>query len=537
MVACSQCLTELPRDSFSGAQLKKGASRKCKACVITSGDGLPSSADVPRNSHAHAEYDTFEEKEFVMNLKKQCAVCLVESGSLFKCDRCRGPRLYCSKACFKRDWKEFGHKDVCVPADDAAADAGEPLAALEERATSLKDAGNAKLQAKDYEGALADYGACQSLAMDARKRAARSRRAARKIFGDDPQETRLHRLEAISATNTAVTYMRMVTQPTTAHQADPNAKVKAKLRHCSAAHSHLFQALGHDPTYATKVLPRLQELVTVLGGARGDAEMAAFSRAFGDKMHLVETSAPVMGLPAALFNANLITYDQFAPRMVLRMRDELQVAKDEGRLERPPKRSNGGEWAVVSIAASLVPMSQRRGQWLSMSIRSLMGEPAGLECMHLECADPDGNPDAIDTVHEERWGAGGAARHSTARGGSPEACAFVRCALPKFVAEAEACGVHVVRITLGQGLFGINPGSREGRGAISRPPSDLEPLDWKKFPAHLSTIMPSPELVQREMMTQMAGMRGLGRGGGAPMMGGGGGMPPMPPGMPGCPQQ
>lgn len=506
MVACSQCLEEKPRESFGSAQMKRGASRRCKACVLTS-SGNKEIVDLPRNSHRHAEYDTFEETEFVINLKKQCAVCYAECESLSRCERCRGPRLYCSQACFRRDWKELGHKAACVPVADTA-DGGEPIDDLERRAMDFKDAGNAKLNARDFEGALAEYAKSRALAKEARKRTARARRAARKIFGEDAQETRLHRLEAIGATNTAVAHLRM----------GQAGGVPDRIRHLSAAQSHLGEALGHDPTYAPKVLPRMMELFGASGGSEDDV-----SRGLGDKVRLVEAMSPTTGLPAALLNANLISFEQFAPRMVLRMRDELEAAKRDGRLGPAPQ--HGGRWADASIAASLVPMAQRRGQWLSMSIRSAMGEPAGLECMHLELADGDGDPDAIDTTLQQREGG----RQSSARGGSPVACAFVRESLPKFVAHVESYGVHVVCITLGQGLFGINPGPR--RGGMTRPPSDLQPLDWQRFPSHLSAIMPSPELVQREMMAGMhAGMRSMGLGG-APTTSG------APGAMPDCPQQ
>ena len=50
-----------------------------------------------------------------------CAVCAktvfvdgqVTDTKMKSCTVCPSPRQYCSKKCFEKDWKEFGHKEEC----------------------------------------------------------------------------------------------------------------------------------------------------------------------------------------------------------------------------------------------------------------------------------------------------------------------------------------------------------------------------------------------------------------------------------------
>ena len=78
------------------------------------------------------------------------------------CSACHGPRQYCSKACFKKDWEEWGHREECgklgskIKVTDCTAKS--------KKAYKLKEEGNTFFKEGNYEAAIEKYKTARILA-------------------------------------------------------------------------------------------------------------------------------------------------------------------------------------------------------------------------------------------------------------------------------------------------------------------------------------------------------------------------------------
>ena len=131
----------------------------------------------------YAKYAKWTEED-VYNQKADlgCVICWKtmttnwgkEMGIKLKCcSVCNGPRLYCSKRCFKKDWNKYNHQAECKRlAAEAEFDNLDVKAA---KAQALKKEANELFKAKKYQEAIALYTDVKIAAIQIRRAARKSR--------------------------------------------------------------------------------------------------------------------------------------------------------------------------------------------------------------------------------------------------------------------------------------------------------------------------------------------------------------------------
>ena len=391
-----------------------------------------------------------------------CAVCMKTSRirgkrtgvKMMSCSNCRGPRRYCSKECFQKDWNELGHKEECKMLTSVCLTEDPKLKAAE--VMELKNKANELFQAKKYEEAICKYAEVKAIAIKIRKtiKELRKQQGGTGIIcsylqniettdgkleaelqishRNDPLETEMGKLSAIAANNSAITYNKM------------NMRTEA----AAAAR----EALKLDPRFAQRVLPQLLSSLQSLGAKSEWKEMAERFVMLQDFIGMGFNEG------CALFNTDFISYKELVKignMLFYEIIDEEKKLAEEGCcrfLESFNSPKVIDKWGHVTVLVSMVPIKD--AQWLALSIqnvRSIMNT-VFVEHMNLRIrpADLKRSDDEVDANCIPGYRPG-----LMSHVGSLEALKNAHREIILFVHDIEREGLAVNMVVLGTGLFNL----------------------------------------------------------------------------------
>lgn len=367
---------------------------------------------------------------------------------LKSCSICFGPRQYCSKTCFRKDWAELGHQEECK-----LLAAKTPIQNLEETAAKiqkLKEEANALFKLQKYTEAIALYRDVKITAIRIRKLSReRHEKKVKEEAGKvvlpkyltkwkdtvhfekyeenlkvshrpDPLECEMSRLSAIAANNSAVTYNKM----------------GDSLR----AHGAAREALKLDPLFAHKIFPQLLTAMAHFGQTEEFNEMVERSGRF-------TYSTQGISCGTVLYDLRFITYKQFVRKNNQYLYEVIEKEKKTMELLSSSVQS-------ANVCVSVIPF--RESHWITIGhklIRDLFGmmmqgEYESLRVCPIDLSDADA--DHIDRTFDHT--PGGMSHSATLEGLKNTHRETVL-----YVNDLEREGLKVASISLGCGLFHMLP--------------------------------------------------------------------------------